>query len=212
MRNVLHLLPARISTYMRDLWPPTRLLAAAHAHFGTTSQLGSGQKRFPEPRAQRAPAPTKKGPSLLDLNQRPTAGDHWGPPTGGLGAGGGGGEPVVGSPTHPVPGHAKRQTWLCSGKRVRLAAGGERVVITRWWEPPPGAGPCADPRGNSPAVWLAGGGQGRAATSGNLSLITPQELQACCRPLTSVGLVAGAMSSARLSLSRFLLNLLLATP
>jgi hypothetical protein len=51
-------------------------------------------------------------------------------------------------------------------KWVRLAAGGERVVMARWWEPPPGAGPCADPRGDSPAIWLAGGGQGRAAGPG----------------------------------------------
>jgi hypothetical protein len=95
-------------------------------------------------RAQWAPA---KGPSLL--NQR------LGITHGGTGEARGAGGWVPDPPGHAKPGYA-----LCSGQWVRLAAGGERAVITRWWEPPPGAGPCADPRGNSPEIWLAGGGQG----------------------------------------------------
>jgi hypothetical protein len=130
-----------------ESWCATALITSTLPH-----DVSTGQKRFPEHNGRLCEGA---------FSAEPAAGDHprgdWGGP---------GSRWLGPRPTRSC------QTWLCSGKWVRLAAGGERVVITRWWEPPPGAGPCADPRGNSPAIWLAGGGQGRAATQ----FITPQEL------------------------------------
>jgi hypothetical protein len=135
---------------------PTRLSARSALSW---SEVAS-QKCFPEHRAQWAPT---KGP--FRLNQRRLGATHPRGTGGAVDCGGQGrGEPVVGSPTHDPPGHARPGTqlvlWKVSPLRLKVRAG------ARLWArgaSPNGAGSQLGPnRSPGGAGWAPGPLRGEA--------------------------------------------------